>query len=57
MAWKILKQYTSNSNQVWVEKLTEADNIESFSTEEEATARIVELRAIDSTRTYKVIST
>jgi|TARA_B110000967_G_C18770646_1_gene502876 hypothetical protein len=57
MAWKILKQFNANSNTVWVEKLTEEDTVESFSTKKAGNARIVELQAIDNTRNYKVIKT
>lgn len=57
MAWKILKQFNLNSNTVWVEKLTEEDSIETFTTKKAATARIVELEAEDNTRNFKVIKT
>lgn len=55
MAWKILKQFDTKSNTVWVEKLTDEDTVESFSTKKAANARIVELKGIDNTRNYKVI--
>jgi len=57
MAWKILKQFNPNSNTVWVEKLTEEDTVETFTTKRAATARIVELEAEDNTRNFKVIKT
>tara|TARA_R110000851_G_scaffold287879_1_gene441932 strand:- start:327 stop:500 length:174 start_codon:yes stop_codon:yes gene_type:complete len=57
MAWKILKQFNPNSNTVWVEKLTEEDTVETFTTKKAGNARIVELHAIDNTRSYKVVKT
>ena len=57
MAWKILKKFNLNSNTVWVEKLTEEDTVETFTTKKAGNARIVELQAIDNTRSYKVIKT
>ena len=57
MAWKILKQFNPNSNTVWVEKLTEEDTVETFTTKKAGNARIVELQAIDNTRRYKVVKT
>ena len=57
MAWKILKQFNPNSNTVWVEKLTEEDTVETFTTKKAGNARIIELQAIDNTRSYKVIKT
>jgi hypothetical protein len=57
MAWKILKQFNPNSNTVWVEKLTEEDTVETFTTKKAGNARIVELKVEDSTRNYKVIKT
>ena len=57
MAWKILKQFNVNSNTVWVEKLTDEDTVETFTTKKAGNARIVELEAIDNTRSYKVFKT
>ena len=57
MAWKILKQFNPNSNTVWVEKLTEEDTVETFTTKKAGNARIIELQAVDNTRSYKVIKT
>ena len=57
MAWKILKQFNLNSNTVWVEKLTEEDTVETFTTKKAATARIVELEEQNVDRKFKIIKT
>ena len=57
MAWKILKQFNLNSNTVWVEKLTEEDTVETFTTKKSATARIVELEEQNVDRKFKIIKT
>ncbi len=55
MAYKIVKQFNPESATVWVEKLSTEDNIESFETESDATARKAELELADNSRLYKII--
>ena len=56
MAWKILKQFNSQSATVWVEKLTAEDTVYSYDTEAEALNKKTELEAADNSRLYKVVN-
>ncbi len=55
MAWKVLKQFNTQSATVWVEKLDSDDTVDKFSTKKAATAKTVELDAADNSRLYKVV--
>ena len=56
MAWKVLKQFNSQSATVWVEKLTAEDTVYSYDTEAEALNKKTELEAADNSRLYKVVN-
>jgi hypothetical protein len=56
MAWKILKQFNSQSATVWVEKLSTEDTVYSYDTEAEALNKKTELEAADNSRLYKVVN-
>jgi len=56
MAWKILKQFNSQSATVWVEKLSAEDTVYSYDTEAEALNKKTELEAADNSRLYKVVN-
>lgn len=55
MAWKILKQFNTQSATVWVEKLNAEDVIHKFSTKKAATEKMEELKIADDSRLYKVV--
>ncbi len=55
MAWKVLKQFTTECNTVWVEKLSSEDTVDQFTTKTAATAKKQELEAADNSRLYKII--
>ena len=55
MAWKVLKQFTTECNTVWVEKLSTEDTVDVYETQAEAETKKAELEAADNSRLYKVI--
>lgn len=55
MAWKIFKQFNTQSATVWVEKLNSDDTVDKFTTKKAATAKMEELKIADDSRLYKVV--
>ena len=55
MAWKVLKQFNTVCNTVWVEKLTPEDTVDQYSTKTAANTKKSELEAADNSRLYKVV--
>lgn len=55
MAWKVLKQFNAQSATVWVEKVNSDDTVDKFSTKTAANNKMVELKAADNSRLYKVV--
>jgi len=55
MAWKVLKQFTTECNTVWVEKLSTEDTVDVYETQAEAETKKSELQSSDNSRLYKII--
>ena len=55
MAWKVLKQFNTQSATVWVEKVNSDDTVDKFSTKTAANTKMAELEAADNSRLYKVV--
>jgi hypothetical protein len=55
MAWKVLKQFTTECNTVWVEKLSADDTVDVYNTEAEAETKKSELESSDNSRQYKIV--
>ena len=55
MAWKVLKQFNTQSATVWVEKVNSDDTVNKFSTKTAANTKMAELEAADNSRLYKVV--
>ena len=55
MAWKVLKQFNTQSATVWVEKLDSEESVDSFPTKKAATDKMEELKIADDSRLYKVV--
>lgn len=55
MAYKVLKQFNTQSATVWVEKLSADDTVDVYNTEAEAQNKKSALESADSTRKYKIV--
>jgi hypothetical protein len=55
MAWKVLKQFNSQSATVWVEKISAEDTVDVYDTEVEAETKKSELEVADNSRLYKIV--
>lgn len=55
MTYQILKQYIPGNDVVWVGAIGNGDSIEIFDTLEEAEARLIQLKAQDPTRGFKIV--
>lgn len=55
MAWKVLKQFNSQSATVWVEKINADDTVDVYDTEAEAETKKSELELADDSRLYKIV--
>lgn len=55
MAYKILKQFQPNTQNVWVEKLSADDTVDVFETQAEAESKKSELESADTTRKFQII--